>query len=57
MVLTRLNSLESQDLIAFIFIQFCLGNQAFTNGLTAISPLGGCAPSSSVAGLDSKSEQ
>lgn len=40
---TRLNNLESHDLIAFILIQLYLGNQVFVKALAAVSLLGGCA--------------
>lgn len=41
--ITRLNNLESHDLIAFILPQLYLGNQELVNAMTAVSLLGGCA--------------
>lgn len=41
--ITRLNNLESHDLIASILVQLYLGNQVFVDALTAVSLLGGCA--------------
>lgn len=39
-----LNSLESQDVIAFIFKQLCLGSQEPVSSLTAVMFLGGGPP-------------